>query len=71
MACGVLVPQPGIKLTSPALEGEVLNARPPGKSQFVFLLFSFLLSDQVSFAFIVGFGFYGMFVWVSSCSFSS
>ena len=31
-ACGILVPQPGIKPTAPALEGEVLTAEPPGKS---------------------------------------
>ena len=33
-ACGILVPQPGIKPTAPALEGEVLTAGPPGKSLF-------------------------------------
>ena len=32
-ACGILVPQPGIEPTSPALEGEVLTTGPPGKSQ--------------------------------------
>ena len=31
-ACVVLVPQPGIKPTPSALEGEVLTTRPPGKS---------------------------------------
>ena len=31
-ACGILVPQPGIKPTPPALEGEVLATEPPGKS---------------------------------------
>ena len=30
--CGILVPWPGIKPTSPALEGEVLTIGPPGKS---------------------------------------
>ena len=32
-ACGILAPWPGIKLTLPALEGEVLTTGPPGKSQ--------------------------------------
>ena len=32
-ACGILVPQPGIKYIFLALEGEVLNTVPPGKSQ--------------------------------------
>ena len=32
-ACGILVPQPGIEPTSPALEGGVFNTGPPGKSQ--------------------------------------
>ena len=31
-ACVVLVPQPGIKPTPSALEGEVLTTGPPGKS---------------------------------------
>jgi len=31
-ACGILAPQPGINLTSLALEGGVLTAGPPGKS---------------------------------------
>ena len=29
-ACGILAPQPGIKSTSPALEGKVLTTRPLG-----------------------------------------
>ena len=32
VACGILVPQPGIKLVSPALEGGFLTTEPPGKS---------------------------------------
>ena len=32
VACGILVPQPWIKLASPALEGEFLTTGPPGKS---------------------------------------
>ena len=31
-ACGILAPQPGIEPVPPALEGEILTARPPGKS---------------------------------------
>ena len=31
-ACGILVPQPGIKPTTPALEGEALTTGPPGKA---------------------------------------
>ena len=31
-ACGVLVPRPGIKPVSPALEGRFLTTGPPGKS---------------------------------------
>ena len=30
--CGILVPQPGIKPVSPALEGRFLSTGPPGKS---------------------------------------
>ena len=32
-ACGTLAPRPGIKLTYPALEGEVPTPGPPAKSQ--------------------------------------
>ena len=31
-ACGILVPRPGIKPTSPALQGGFLSTRPPEKS---------------------------------------
>ena len=31
-ACGILAPQPGTEPVPLALEGEVLTARPPGKS---------------------------------------
>ena len=31
-ACGIVAPQPGIELASPALEGDVLTTGPPGKS---------------------------------------
>ena len=36
-ACGILVPQPGIKPASPALEGGFFTTGPPGKSLFGFL----------------------------------
>ena len=32
-ACGISAPQPGIKPTAPALEGEVFTTESPGKSQ--------------------------------------
>ena len=32
-ACGILAHPPGIKLTPPELEGEVLTPGPPGKFQ--------------------------------------
>ena len=35
-ACGILAPQLGIEPAPPALEGEVLTTRPPGKSRFYF-----------------------------------
>ena len=31
MACGILVPQPGIEPMPPVLEGRVLATGPPGK----------------------------------------
>ena len=34
-ACGILVPRPGIKPESPALEGRFFTTRPPGKSLMV------------------------------------
>ena len=34
VACGILVPWPGIKLVSPALEGRFFTTGPPGKSHF-------------------------------------
>ena len=33
-ACGISVPQPGMKLGSPALGGRFLTTGPPGKSLF-------------------------------------
>ena len=34
-ACGILVPQPGIKPESPALKGKGLTTGLPGKSQLI------------------------------------
>ena len=48
-ACGILVPGPGIKLTSPALPGGFLTARPPGKSVFI----SFLMLLNLPYALAV------------------
>ena len=39
-AWGILAPQPGIKLTPPVLEGQVLTAGPPCKSLF-YIIFGF------------------------------
>ena len=37
--CGVLVPQPGIEPTSPALQGGLLATGPPGESpEIIFLM---------------------------------
>ena len=33
LACGILVPQPGIEPVFPALQGGILTTGPPGKSQ--------------------------------------
>ena len=41
-ACGVLLPLPGMEPTLPTLEGEVLIAGPPGKSQSTFFKPSWL-----------------------------
>ena len=41
VACGVLVPRPGIKLTSPAFQVRFLTTGPPGKS----LLFSLVAAS--------------------------
>ena len=38
MACGILVPRPGIEPESPALEGGFLTTGPPGKSLYVCFL---------------------------------
>ena len=49
VACGILVPQPGIEPESPALEGEVLTTRPPGKSLNWLLTSNFSAAVQVGF----------------------
>ena len=49
LACRILVPQPGIKLTSPAMENRFLTTGPPGKSLMLLILcyfFCILLSHQ-------------------------
>ena len=43
-ACGTLVPQPGIELTPPALEGEVLTTGLPGQYHVLNWLSSFQIS---------------------------
>ena len=42
VACGILFPQPGIKSTSPALEGGFLITGPSGKSPKLLILFLIL-----------------------------
>ena len=44
MACGMLVPQPGIKPMSPALESRFLTTGPPGKSPGMLFLCLLLFS---------------------------
>ena len=44
VACGILVPWPGIEPAPPALEGKVLNTGPPGKS--LQILFKFYTCKQ-------------------------
>ena len=41
MACGILVPQPGIEPAPPTLEGRFLTTGPPGKSLIVSLAMPF------------------------------
>ena len=43
-ACGVLVPQPGIEPTFPALEGGFLTTGPPGESLELVLVLGYRLS---------------------------
>ena len=44
-ACGILVPQPGIRPTSFVLEGKVLTTGPPGKSLDIFKPICMILSE--------------------------
>ena len=44
--CGILVPQPGIKPVSPALESRFLTTGPPGKSLHCFCYCSFILISK-------------------------
>ena len=41
VACGILVPGPGIEPVSPALEGRFLTTGPPGKSVDLFFFVCF------------------------------
>ena len=41
MACGILVPRPGIKTASPALESGFFTTGPPGKSPYIVFFFFF------------------------------
>ena len=43
VACGILVPRPGIEPTYPALEGGLLTPGPPGKSQFLYFFLNLFL----------------------------
>ena len=46
-ACGILVPRPRIKPTSPALEGRFFSTGPPGKSLGLgFVFFTFKLQME-------------------------
>ena len=48
MAHGILVPRPGIKPTSPALEGGFLTLGPPGKSlEFISLKNTFQMKIEL------------------------
>ena len=49
-ACVISAPQPGIELSFPALEGEVLTTGPPGKSQITVLIkYDTLISRRMSY----------------------
>lgn len=53
MACENLVPHPGIKPTSPTLQGEYLTAGPPGMFSYT-LLYNALFLLQNMFIYIIG-----------------
>ena len=68
-ACGILIPQPGIKPMSPALEGGFLTTGPPGKSPsgcFKIFSLSMIFSNLIK---ICLDGFFCLFVYVIVCSF--
>ena len=48
MACGILVPGPGMELASPALQGGFLTTGPPGKS-LLLILFSVSLTSVLNY----------------------
>ena len=47
VSCGVLVPQPGVKPMSPALQGGFLTSGPPEKSSF-YLFYFIVLAAPLS-----------------------
>ena len=47
MACGILVPPPGIEPMSPALQGGFLTTGPLGKSLFFVFILAALVLDVV------------------------
>ena len=55
MACGILVPGPGIDQVSSALEGEFLTSGPQGKSQVCPLLNSLSIPCLLTFFFFLTF----------------
>ena len=48
LACGILVPLPGIEPVLPALGAQVLTAEPPGKSPnaMIFIICNYLGSNS-------------------------
>ena len=54
MACGILVPQPGIEPVPPAVGARALTTGLPGKSCSLILLCALVLSPQQEFKLIKG-----------------
>ena len=52
-ACRILVPSPGIKLMSPALQGGFLTTGPPGKSLYWRILMFFIYHRKTKDNFII------------------
>ena len=49
VACGILIPLPGVEPMFPALQGEFLTTGPPGKSQYSeFLTWDFKTQNSLS-----------------------